>query len=178
MRVRFTAALIATLLACGCPGEPAEPVPAPPAEPPSPAPIAEEATVPASPWSLTYADGSGNVTRLWQDGEGAHFEYTPVTPEMSSSGTYSGGDPASGALEDVQAEEAWRRVRELQALTSAHVEARIMGSGSFTVTTPGEQVSFKIGGCEQLAAFDGFISAVRAGGAAPAGPAPGPGPTR
>lgn len=178
MRMRLATALIATLLACGCPGAPTEPVPATPAEPPAPTPTAEESPVPDPPWSLTYADGSGNATRLWQDGEGAHFEYTPVTPEMSSSGVYSGGDPRSGALEPAQIDELWRLAREVQATTSAHIEARIMGSSQFSLTTPTEKASFKVSGCEQLAAFQGFITSLTAGDAAPAGPAPGPAPTR
>ena len=46
-------------------------------------------------WRLYYADGSANLVRLADDGE---FEYLPVTPAESSSGSYSGGDPVRARL--------------------------------------------------------------------------------
>ncbi len=133
--------------------------PPPPEQAPAAAPV-QETAVPATPWSVRYADGSGNVTRLWQDAGDptAHFETTPVTPETSSSGTYSGGAPRSGELAVEQVEELWRRVREMESETSIHADTRTMGSGSFALAIPAGQTDFLIRGCPRLAAFDTFAA--------------------
>ena len=116
--------------------------------------------MPQTPWSVRYADGSGNITRLWRDaGAGlARFETTPVSPETSSSGTYSGGDPRSGDLTPAQVEELWRRVREVEADTSNHAATRTMGSGSLALETTTGRTDFLVQRGTALAAFDSFLA--------------------
>ncbi|MBM4377508.1 MAG: hypothetical protein FJ095_20725 [Deltaproteobacteria bacterium] len=67
--------------------------------------------VAAAPWTVTVADGSGNITTLSQaPGGPASWQYSPVTPTESSSGLYSGGAPASGELNATQADRLWALV--------------------------------------------------------------------
>lgn len=47
---------------------------------------------------FSYADGSANLYFITND----FLEYAPMTPERSSSGMYSGGDPAKIALNEEQ----------------------------------------------------------------------------
>lgn len=54
-------------------------------------------------WSVTLLDGSNNQTTVRFDGEVALWQYRPVTPAESSSGTYSGGTPAAGRLSSAAA---------------------------------------------------------------------------
>jgi hypothetical protein len=133
--------------------------PPPPEQAPAAAPV-EETSVPTTPWTVRYADGSGNVTRLWQDAGDtvAHFETSPVTPETSSSGTYSGGAPRSGDLTVEQVDELWRRVREMESESSIHADSRTMGSGSFALVTPAGPADFLIQRCPRLATFDTFAA--------------------
>jgi len=82
------------------------------------------------PWTLRISDGSGNTTTLsWDAGaSAASWRYVPVTPETSSSGTYSGGKPAEGTLSAERAQELWRLVHALESTTAAHVADRAMGT--------------------------------------------------
>jgi hypothetical protein len=89
------------------------------------------------PWTVTFDDGSHNVTRVVQapDATEVTWAYEPVTPAESSSGIYDGGEPASGRLDDGQALALWTRVRALQADGVPHAGARAMGTGLLTVQT-------------------------------------------
>ncbi|MEZ4321751.1 MAG: hypothetical protein R3F61_30025 [Myxococcota bacterium] len=101
-----------------------------------------EATLEPGPWSIAFADGSGNLTRIWRDADAAvvGWQYVPVTPEESSSGTYSGGEPGSGEVDAAGAEALWAELRRLQADPAVHAETRSMGTGHVSMTTEsGEQ---------------------------------------
>ncbi|MEM7355704.1 MAG: hypothetical protein AAF657_33120, partial [Acidobacteriota bacterium] len=90
-------------------------------------------------WRVVYSDHSGNAYRFWQgDRSGsAQFEYDPVTPEQSSSGTYSGGEPEKGALDPAQVEALWSWLRDLEGATASHTSKRRMGTGSFRILESG-----------------------------------------
>jgi hypothetical protein len=65
-----------------------------------------------APWTITIADGSGNVTTFDASATGSvTWSYDPVTPAESSSGTYSGGTPASGELTTAQVQTLWSLAR-------------------------------------------------------------------
>lgn len=108
-----------------------------------------------TPWSLHYGDGAANVYRFSQSSAGGEvsFEYVPVTPEMSSTGSYSGGEPyrARLAAGDPRVGELWRRVERLEVDTSSHGDARNKGTGAFAITTPSGRREFIV---EQGAALD------------------------
>jgi hypothetical protein len=113
------------------------------------------------PWSITYHDGSGNGYRLWQNDAVAHFEYTPVTPAMSSSGTYSGGAPARGDLTAAQVRELWTSIDALARETSLHANARAKGTGAFTTTTPTASNTFLIRSGDRLHELDAALARIR-----------------
>jgi hypothetical protein len=119
-------------------------------------------SIPSAPWSLTYHDGSGNGYRFWQDADQdeARFSYSPITPETSSSGTYSGGSPNSGTLTEQQAADLWQAAEYLEARASPAVP-RTMGSGSFRLKTAAGTRSFRIPRGSTLFAFDKQVAPFR-----------------
>lgn len=99
----------------------------------------------ATPWSLIFHDGSGNGYRFWQEAGGeACFDYTPVTPEHSSSGFYSGGEPQAGTLSGADADALWEQAERLAGDTARHEPRRVMGSGSFRLVTPAGERRFLV----------------------------------
>jgi hypothetical protein len=77
---------------------------------------------------FTYTDGAGNKYVL----AGSKIEYIPMTPKMSSSITYSGGDPYNkdlSKLELIKLIDAYE-----QAIWSKedHISQRVMGSGTLS----------------------------------------------
>src|SRR5688572_956412 len=139
-------AWIALLLACGTSHQNPPPSTPPPAEPP---PATEPMTaVRPTPWTISYADGSANVYTFKQPAAGADvaFEYDPVTPEMSSTGSYSGGDPRTASIPaaDARIAELWRRVEALETAVTLHQPDRNKGTGAFALTTPAGKREFII----------------------------------
>jgi hypothetical protein len=76
-------------------------------------------------WTLVVADGSANVYACEQAATGAaRCSYRPVTPEQSSTGTYSGGDPWEVELSSAQIEALWREVDAASRNTAGHTDMR------------------------------------------------------
>jgi hypothetical protein len=119
-----------------------------------------------TPWTLSYADGAANQYRFSQDSQGAAvaFEYIPITPEQSSTGHYSGGDPVSAQLPagDPRIAELWRRVDALEADPALHAQDRNKGTGAFHATTPAGERRFIVEMGATLADFDTFVRKFRA----------------
>lgn len=126
-------------------------------------PTSEPVLMPAPPWRIVYADGSANQFLFWQDTatQAASFEYAPVSPEQSSSGLYSGGEPASGVLTDVQVQALWQRVEALGVNDTDHVELRGKGTGQFDVTMIGTTRTFILARGDSLSDFDAFVAPFR-----------------
>jgi hypothetical protein len=123
----------------------------------------DRSDAPEAPWSVSYADGAGNDFRFEQSSakDDARYTYSPVTPERSSSGRYSGGTPAAGALDREQVAELWRRVRGLEAQTALHTDSRDKGTGSFRLVTPARERAFIVQMGAELASFDEFVAPFR-----------------
>lgn len=104
---------------------------------PVPLVAAEHARVPTPPWALTWADGSGNISRIWQDQEGgeARLAYEPVRPETSSSGVYSGGEARRETLPPERVAELWTLARAV-ARDAPRAETRAKGTGVLTLSEP------------------------------------------
>lgn len=60
-----------------------------------------------------------------------------MTPERSSSGTYSGGDRATGVLDGDATAAFWESVHTALEDEAAHAERRAMGTFSLSVTVSG-----------------------------------------
>ena len=101
---------------------------------------------PNPPWTLVYADGSANVYRFVADVGGVRFAYEPVTPEQSSTGTYSGGNPIDVLLaaDDPRLATLWKHAAALEDDVGRHAEERNKGDGAFTVTTEGKRRRFLV----------------------------------
>ena len=84
-------------------------------------------------------------------------EQPPVTPERSSTGAYSGGEPRSGTLDAKDEKELWRRVKALEADEASHAEERAKGTGAFRVTEAGATREFKVDAGKPLRSFDAFL---------------------
>jgi hypothetical protein len=82
---------------------------------------------------IDYVDGCGNVYILKLEKGKGIVEYEPMTPEMSSSGFYSGGEPFEREI-DIK---LFNQIAELavQAIKnkSAHIINREMGSGMLKI---------------------------------------------
>ena len=113
-----------------------------------------------SVWSLAYSDGSANAYRFVSDGDSVVFEYDPITPKTSSTGTYSGGDPRSGTLDAQTVESLWSHVRALESDAALHVEDRNKGTGSFSIPDATGTRSFIIERGPALAIFDAFVKSL------------------
>ncbi len=111
-------------------------------------------------WSIGYSDGAANAYHFRRDEDGAHFAYDPVTPEQSSTGRYSGGDPRSGRLDAEKLAELWAHVRALEANTALHGEDRNKGTGAFHVVEGSSTRRFIISRGPELAAFDSFVASL------------------
>jgi hypothetical protein len=106
-----------------------------------PAPTLAEATwravnpVPAGPWQVVFADGSGNRTVVEGEGSTARFRYEPVTPELSSSGTYSGGAPAAGVVPADRVGQLWAWIESVRGDPTVVARRREKGTGALRVVT-------------------------------------------
>ena len=116
-----------------------------------------------TPWSVIYHDGCGNGMRVWRETreQPARFEYDPITPEESSTGTYSGGEPSSGEVNDDVAAELWGWLNELESNPSLHTDLRMKMTGDFAVRTPERERAFIVKNTPPLREFDGFVARLR-----------------
>ncbi|MFI5203379.1 MAG: hypothetical protein ACHQF2_02695 [Flavobacteriales bacterium] len=77
-----------------------------------------------------YADGSGNVYKLTSD----NLEYIPVKKENSSSGEYSGGEPAKVSVSKAQFDVLVSMMKGIILDKSIHIENREMMTGMIRVS--------------------------------------------
>ena len=112
-------------------------------------------------WRIIYYDGNNNAYRFWKASEEVLFEYTPVTPESSSSGVYSGGEPQQGILDTKQAAALWQWVEQLMSDTSTHSQKRMKGTGSINLSTDEGTRKVILKNGARLRAFDEFMTAFR-----------------
>jgi hypothetical protein len=93
-----------------------------------------------------YADGNGNRYTVTP----SLLTYDPVTPERSSSGRYSGGEPARRNLTPLEYDSIYQLLEKAIHNRSVHISDRIMMSGAIT-TVKGERQTTVIikPGCEE-----------------------------
>ncbi|MEM7102560.1 MAG: hypothetical protein AAF502_05445 [Bacteroidota bacterium] len=81
-----------------------------------------------------YIDGSNNQYIITPD----TISYKPMTPELSSSGTYSGGEPKDKKISPELYEQISKAFQSAKAAKWEHIEKRQMGSGMVKAFTEGE----------------------------------------
>jgi len=74
---------------------------------------------------LTYSDGAANLYFITT----TLIEYAPMTPERSSSGFYSGGEPATVAITTEEFEQIYQTFKQAQANKEDHSKNRMKGCG-------------------------------------------------
>jgi hypothetical protein len=82
---------------------------------------------------IDYGDGSGNRYTLKLEEGKAIIKYEPVTPEMSSSGYYSGGEPFERNIDFTLFNQIAEIATQAIQSKSSHINKRIMSSGMLTV---------------------------------------------
>ena len=101
--------------------------------------ICDASWLPAPPWTVDFSDGSGNAHRIAAEGSSsgpvASWTFDPVRPEESSSGIYSGGEPARGAASLLDAACMWLVLLSVIESGDMHAEQRNMGTGLLRITT-------------------------------------------
>lgn len=80
----------------------------------------------------SYGDGSGNTYVVAADGKKT-VEYKPVTPEMSSSGIYSGGDYVKKEISQSQYQDIVSSLQKAVKNKKIHIKERVKTSGLITV---------------------------------------------
>jgi hypothetical protein len=100
----------------------------------------------SAPWTLRVHDGSGNSTTVSMaaGSSTAAWAYTPVTPEQSSSGTYSGGAAAEGSFDAATLATLWGLVHGLERAKELHVAERAMGTTQVHVQTSAGDRAFVV----------------------------------
>ena len=136
------------------------------------------------PLTIVYLDGCNNqytFTTSSSSPSQYNLEYDPMTPIMSSSGTYSGGSAWTLNLTESQSSSLLKWIDTLIGSTNDHASGRMMGTASVQVQYPlqegdkdegGEDLTLPYTtksktriilkrGSEQRAAFESFISDLR-----------------
>lgn len=79
---------------------------------------------------LEFYDGSNNYYKITQDS----IYYQPVTPELSSSGIYSGGEPLQKAISIINFLELYLEFERIFKNKEIHGSKRIKTSGKLRMT--------------------------------------------
>lgn len=87
--------------------------------------------------TFTFVDGSNNTYTITQE----EINYDPITPEESSSGEYSGGDPAKAKVKMREFEALIEIISEAMAATDQHAASREMGTAIVSKVVEGEKTS-------------------------------------
>lgn len=119
------------------------------------------------PWTVRINDGSNNTYVLTYKGccddtTPATITVTPIQPEHSSSGTYSGGTPYEGTLTVGQREAFWAHIQPLSEREDADPsDARLKGTSVVHITLPAGQRQFFAEG-DAMEALLVFLNGLRA----------------
>src|SRR5688572_19356768 len=84
---------------------------------------------PAYNMVYTYSDGNANKYVI----SSTSFEYIPVTPAESSSGTYSGGSPVKNKPKTDLFQKAADMIQAAQMATADHADQRQKGTGQVEI---------------------------------------------
>ncbi len=81
---------------------------------------------------IIYADGSNNSYIITM-GEKNQLKYNPMTAKMSSSGSYSGGDPKSINISSDELAKIKDLILKAVKNKDAHIKNRMMTSGQISI---------------------------------------------
>ena len=115
----------------------------------------------AATWEVRYSDGSGNRTWIWSGPAGAGWAYDPVQPHESSSGQYSGGASATGALTPDQAAEVLAGFAAAVESGEPPGDERRMGTGHVAIVRGEDVQEAVVTGPTGLQAVEALVTALR-----------------
>lgn len=88
------------------------------------------------PLIYMYSDGNNNTYKVTSEKK---MFYEPMTPEMSSSGIYSGGNPMEISLDTEDFNNITEHFNSLLKNKSIHINKRLMGSGMIKLVYSGNK---------------------------------------
>lgn len=91
--------------------------------------------------SYSYSDGNGNYYLI----EKTNISFKPVTPDMSSSGTYSGGEPITVKISEEQYKKLMELVNAAIDAKSMHISERVKMSGMISISQKGNAQTYILG---------------------------------
>lgn len=103
--------------------------------------------------SYTYVDGSGNIYKISIDS----IEYIPVKKENSSTGMYSGGEPAKKVLSKSEYQKIQSAIEEIFSNKSIHIKERIKTSGMITMVQGKREKSVIFKSTEEKNSFEKML---------------------
>lgn len=104
-----------------------------------------------------YADGSANRYIITPD----TLEYDPVTPEESSTGTYSGGDPKTVSISAEQFESIGQLFDKAIGNKTVHIEDRIKTSGAISIVKGDTRTQVILApGCAEKEAIESLLKKI------------------
>lgn len=106
-----------------------------------------------------YADGSANRYII----TASSLEYVPVTPEQSSTGTYSGGDPKTVSISAEQFKSIGGLFDKAVSNKSVHMKDRIKTSGAVSIIKGDTRTDvILVPGCAEKEAIEGLLKKILA----------------
>lgn len=112
--------------------------------------------------TANYRDVNGNVFKFFTRNGDVHFAYIPMTPVLSSSGTYSGGAPNKGILSAEQVKALRGHFDALHNNRAVHSKLARKGTGSIHFSDGASQGVFAVQ-MSALKSLNTFLAPLRGG---------------
>ena len=106
------------------------------------------------PIKIIYNDGSSNAHIITTDS----YKYSPIKPNESSSGTYSGGEEREINLSQNQFSEIFIEALSIVENESLHIDSRMMGTGMLRIKYENSETQIYIDNCIELENFESFLN--------------------
>ena len=106
-----------------------------------------------------YADGSANLYIISSDS----LEYDPITPEESSTGIYSGGEPKTVSISTEQFKSISQLFDKALANKAVHIEDRMKTSGAISIIKGDVRTQIILApGCAEKEAIESLLKQILA----------------
>lgn len=108
--------------------------------------------------NIRYVDTNNNSYSVRE----GTLRYSPITPENSSSGTYSGGEPKSKTLTDEEMAGIQQKVQEIEDTPSLHLQQRQMLTAMLFVGEQDNRRKYILGRSEKRTALEQLLKEILA----------------
>jgi hypothetical protein len=107
----------------------------------------------APDFKYKYADGNGNLYLITPDS----IRYIPVTPEQSSSGKYSGGEPVAKKISEEDFQQISLVCKTIFGNKTIQSKDRVMATGELSAASPGQINTIRIDSKEVMTNLEGML---------------------